>query len=119
MASITWGREVAEVYDTTSAAMFEPAVLDPAVDLLAALAEGGPALEFAIGTGRVALPLSASGVPVHGIELSSPMAQRLQAKPGSDAIAVTIGDMATTRVPRFLPARLPGVERDHERHNPG
>jgi SAM-dependent methyltransferase len=98
VATNTWGKDVAEVYDVTSAAMFEPAVLDPAVDLLAELAGGGPTLEFAIGTGRVALPLSARGVPVHGIELSSPMVDQLRAKPGADAIAVTIGDMTTTRV---------------------
>ena len=68
MGSITWGQEVAEVYDKTYAAKFEPSVLDPIVDLLAELARGGPALEFAVGTGRVALPLSARGLAVHGIE---------------------------------------------------
>ena len=79
--------------------MFDPAVLDPAVDLLAELAGGGPALELAVGTGRVALPLSERGIEVHGIELSAPMAEQLRAKPGADAVRVTIGDMATTRVP--------------------
>ncbi len=99
MGSITWGREIAEVYDTTWAAKFEPAVLGPIVDLLAGLAGGGPALEFAVGTGRVALPLSARGIAVHGIELSPHMAGQLLAKPGADTIRVTIGDMTTTRVP--------------------
>src|SRR5687768_2199214 len=98
VASITWGKDVAEVYDTTAAAMFEPAVLGPTVDVLHELARGGPALEFAIGTGRVALPLSARGVTVQGIELSPHMAEKLSAKPGGDAVTVTIGDMATTRV---------------------
>lgn len=98
MASITWGRDVAEIYDATSVAMFEPAVLDPAVDLLAELAVGGPALELAVGTGRVALALSARGVAVHGIELSPHMAEQLRAKPGAEAVPVTIGDMTTTRV---------------------
>ena len=98
VASISWGKDVAEVYDATSAAMFDPAVLDPAVDVLFELARGGPALEFAIGTGRVALPLSARGVTVQGIELSPHMAEKLSAKPGADAVAVTIGDMTTTRV---------------------
>src|SRR5438046_1207651 len=98
MASISWGKDVAEVYDATSEAMFDPAVLDPAVDVLLELARGGPALEFAIGTGRVALPLSARGVTVQGIELSPHMAERLSAKPGADAVTVTIGDMTTTRV---------------------
>jgi SAM-dependent methyltransferase len=98
MGSITWGPDVAEVYDATTSAMFEPSVLDPIVDLLADLARGGPALEFAVGTGRVALPLSAR-IPVHGIELSPHMAAQLRAKPGADAVPVTIGDMTTTRVP--------------------
>lgn len=98
MASNTWGPDIAAVYDVTSAAMFEPAVLDPAVNVLADLAKGGHALEFAIGTGRVALPLSGRGVSVSGIELSPHMVEQLRAKPGADAIAVTIGDMTTTRV---------------------
>ena len=98
MASITWGREIAEVYDETSAAMFEPAVLAPAVDVLAELAGRGRALELAIGTGRVALPLAARGVTVCGIELSPHMAAQLVAKPGAAAIAVTVGDMTTTRM---------------------
>src|SRR6266567_3726644 len=99
MASITWGAEVAEVYDKTYAAMFEPSVLDPMTCLLAELARGGPALEFAVGTGRVALALSARGIAVHGLELSRHMAERLFAKPGADTVPVTIGDMTTTRVP--------------------
>lgn len=99
MASITWGAELAEIYDKTYAAMFHPSVLDPMTSALAELAKGGPALEFAIGTGRVALPLSARGVTVHGIELSRPMAERLLAKPGAHAVPVTIGDMTTARVP--------------------
>jgi SAM-dependent methyltransferase len=99
MGSIMWKRDVAEVYDQTYRAKFEPSVLDPIVDLLTGLAGGGPALEFAVGTGRVALPLSARGVAVHGLELSPHMAARLGAKPGADAIPVTIGDMTTTRVP--------------------
>ena len=59
----------------------------------------GAALEFAIGTGRVALPLCERGVPVHGIDLSPDMVARLRAKPGADAIGVTIGDMTSARVP--------------------
>lgn len=98
MSSITWGRDIAEVYDTVYAAKSDPTVLDPVVDTLVELARGGPALEFAIGTGRVALPLSARGVSVQGLELSPDMAQQLQRKPGAGAILVTIGDMTTTRV---------------------
>ena len=99
MGSVIWGPEIAEVYDKTYVAQFEPPVLGPIVDLLAGLARGGPALEFAAGTGRVALPLSARGVAVHGIELSPHMAGQLLAKPGAEAVPVTIGDMTTTRVP--------------------
>lgn len=99
MGSITWDREIAEVYDRTYAAMFEPSVVGPIVDLLAELARGGPALEFAVGTGRVALPLSARGVTVHGLELSPHMAGQLSCKPGADAVAVVIGDMTSIHVP--------------------
>jgi SAM-dependent methyltransferase len=98
MSSITWGSEIAEVYDPTYSAGFEPSVLDPMIDDLAELAQGGPALEFAVGTGRVALPLSKRGISVQGIELSAPMAEKLRAKPGSEAVPVTIGDMTTERV---------------------
>jgi SAM-dependent methyltransferase len=99
MGSNTWGGDLAEVYDATYSAMFEPSVLDTTVGLLAELARGGPALEFAAGTGRVALALSARGVSVSGIELSPHMVEQLRAKPGADAVAVTIGDMTTTRLP--------------------
>lgn len=98
MATTTWGQETAETYDATSAEMFNPEVLDPTINLLAELAQGGPALELAIGTGRVALPLSAQGIPVSGIELSPHMADQLKAKPGGETIPITIGDMTTTRV---------------------
>ena len=89
---------VAARYDEFGAAMFEPAVLEPAVDLLAELAGDGGALELAVGTGRVALPLAARGVPVAGIELSAAMAEGLRAKDPTGTVAVTIGDMTTTRV---------------------
>ena len=98
MGSIVWGREIAEVYDATYAALEEPSVVDPMVDLLAQLVGDGAALEFAVGTGRIALPLSARGIPVHGIELSPDMVEQLRAKPNADAVSVTIGDMTTTRL---------------------
>ncbi len=93
-----WDEEAAARYDEGSGSMFDPDVLGPTVELLADLAGGGAALEFAIGTGRVALPLAAGGVPVSGIELSIPMADQLRAKDDAQRIKVTIGDMATTRV---------------------
>ena len=95
-----FGEEVAAAYDHDEAAVFDPAILDPMLDRLAELADGGSALEFAVGTGRVALPLAARGVRVTGIDLSQAMVARLRAKPGGDeaALPVTIGDIATTRV---------------------
>jgi SAM-dependent methyltransferase len=78
--------------------MFEPAVLEPTVDFLAALAGQGAALELGIGTGRVALPLAQRGVRVHGIDLSEAMVARLREKPGGQQIGVTFGDFATTTV---------------------
>jgi SAM-dependent methyltransferase len=89
---------VAARYDESSADMFDPEVVDPVVDFLAELAGGGRALELGIGTGRIALPLARRGVSVQGIELSKAMAARLRAKPGGEAIGVTIGDFATTTV---------------------
>jgi SAM-dependent methyltransferase len=92
-----WDEETARGYDTPGTGMFAPEVLDPAVDRLAGLAGGGRALEFAIGTGRVAVPLAARGVPVTGIELSRPMIDRLREKADDRAIPVVHGDMATAR----------------------
>lgn len=76
-----------------------PEVLDPAVDFLTDLAGPGAALELAIGTGRVAIPLAARSVPVTGIELSEPMVARLRHKIDEAALPVVTGDMATTTVP--------------------
>jgi SAM-dependent methyltransferase len=78
--------------------MFDPAVVGPAVAFLADLAGGGEALEFAIGTGRIALPLRERGVTVRGIELSPDMVKQLRTKPGTEAIDVTIGDIADAKV---------------------
>jgi SAM-dependent methyltransferase len=94
-----WNRHVAEGYDEASADMYAPDALEPAVALLAALAPGGRALELAIGTGRVALPLVRAGLTVSGVDSSPAMVDVLGRKPGSDAIEVAIGDMTTTRVP--------------------
>lgn len=87
---------IAQRYEILWPELFDPAVLDPAVSFLADLARAGPALELGIGTGRVALPLSRRGVPVHGIELSRAMVARLQAQQGAGDIGLTIGDFATT-----------------------
>jgi SAM-dependent methyltransferase len=89
---------IAERYDTYWPEIHDPAVVDPAVQFLAHLAGQGAALELGIGTGRIAFPLRRRGVPVHGIELSLPMVERLRAQPDGGDIDITIGDMATTRV---------------------
>ena len=89
---------VAAGYDAATAAMFDPAIVDPAVDFLADLAADGSALELGIGTGRLALPLRERGVRVHGIDLSAAMVQRLRDKPGGEQIGVSLGDFATTTV---------------------
>jgi len=94
-----WDQEAAQAYDTPGTGMFAPDVLGPVVDRLAELAGDGRALEFAIGTGRVAIPLAERGVPVTGIELSQPMIGRLRAKAGEAAIPVIAGDMATALAP--------------------
>ncbi len=89
---------VAARYDASAAEMFEAGVVDPTIDFLAELAGNGRALELGVGTGRIALPLAARGVPVHGIDLSEAMVERLRAKPGGDDVGVTVGDFATTTV---------------------
>jgi SAM-dependent methyltransferase len=95
----TWDQDTARGYDTPGTGMFAPEVLEPAVDFLTMLAGGGPALEFAIGTGRVAVPLADRGVSVTGIELSGPMIEQLRTKASEDMIPVVAGDMATAVVP--------------------
>jgi SAM-dependent methyltransferase len=94
-----WDADAAQRYDTPGTGMFAPEVLTPTVDRLAELAGDGAALEFAIGTGRVAVPLADRGVPVTGVELSVPMVERLRTKADETTIPVIIGDMATTVAP--------------------
>ncbi len=93
-----WDAETAERYDVDDAEMFAPEVLDPMLDLLAELADGGPALELAIGTGRVGVALHRRGVPVAGIELSEPMVAQLRTKVTAEELPVVVGDMATATV---------------------
>ena len=90
-----FGEGVAERFDERYAHKTDPAVVDPIVDFLADRARGGAALEFGIGTGRIALPLAQRGVPVHGIDLSEAMVARLRGKPGAGKVGVTVGDFAT------------------------
>jgi Methyltransferase domain len=89
---------IAKDYDARWPEAVDPSVVQPIVDFLAELADGGPALELAIGTGRIAIPLIQRGVMVHGIELSAAMVNEMRKKPDAERIGVTIGDMATTKV---------------------
>jgi len=93
-----FNEEVAATYDEYRDPMFSAEVIDPAVDFLVKQARGGKALEFAIGTGRIALPLAARGVEVHGIDLSKAMIAQMQAKPGGSDIPVVVGDFTTVRM---------------------
>jgi hypothetical protein len=93
-----FGESVAARYDDRHAHMFDPDVVGAAVEFLARLVGGGAALEFGIGTGRIALPLAARGVPVQGIDLSEAMVAKLREKPGAERVPVTVGDFATTRI---------------------
>ncbi|MFM8349482.1 MAG: class I SAM-dependent DNA methyltransferase [Actinomycetales bacterium] len=98
-SSDMWDDKTAATYDEDEAAMFAPHVVEPAVDLLASLAGDGRALGFAIGTGRLGVPLMRRGVAVEGIDLSPAMVARLRSKVGADELPVTVGDMATSVVP--------------------
>jgi hypothetical protein len=95
-----FGERVAARYDDASWSMFDPTVIATTVDLLAELAGEGGALEFAIGTGRIGLPLAERGIRVAGIDNSDAMLKRLRAKPGADRIHSVVGDMASARVER-------------------
>jgi SAM-dependent methyltransferase len=89
---------IARTYEAKWPELFEPAVVDAAVNFLNDLAGTGAALELGIGTGRIALPLSRRGLRVHGIELSPAMVAELRTKSGANDIGVTLGDFATTTV---------------------
>jgi SAM-dependent methyltransferase len=88
----------ADTYAAKWPHLFDRTVVDPAVEFLAGLAGSGAALEFGIGTGRIALPLRARGGRVHGIDLSPAMVAQLRAQPGGDEVPVAVGDFATTRM---------------------
>ena len=98
---MSFGEETAETYDDLQRFSKTPSRSDraAAVAFLEKLAGGGPALELAIGTGWIALPLAASGIRVDGIDISPAMVAQLRAKPGGDQVSVTIGDFADVPVP--------------------
>ena len=89
----TYGERVAGVYDE-----WYSEVNFQLIDTLAELARGGPALELGIGTGRIALPLAAKGVEVHGIDAAESMISRLRDKPGGDRVTITQGNFAEVPV---------------------
>jgi SAM-dependent methyltransferase len=91
--------EVAAGYDAATSGMHDQSVIDAIVDVLSELAGDGRALEFGVGTGRIALPLARRGVEVYGIDVSKAMVARLRDKPGGQAIGVTIGNFADARAP--------------------
>jgi SAM-dependent methyltransferase len=94
-----WDVDAAQRHDTPGTGMFAPEVVGPTVDRLAELAADGRALEFAIGTDRVAVPLAERGVRVSGIELSGPMIEQLRTKADEARVPVVLGDMVTARAP--------------------
>ena len=97
-SSDLWDAETAARYDERSADTFAPAVLQPTVAFLARLASASPVLAFAVGTGRVAIPLVGRGIRVTGVDLSEPMLVELRRKIPEQQLPVVVGDMATTRV---------------------
>lgn len=98
MAETHFDEWIARHYATLWPELFDPAFIEPTLDFLTELAGTDAALEFGIGTGRVALPLSRRGIPVHGIELSEPMLTQFRSQDGASDIGVTLGDFATTTV---------------------
>ncbi|MFJ5611902.1 SAM-dependent methyltransferase [Streptomyces sp. NPDC093221] len=106
-----FGEDVAGRYDADTSEEFDPGVVRRTVDFLADQAGGGRALELAIGTGRIAVPLAERGVPVAGIDMSRAMVARLRAKPGGRDIPVTIGDIATTTAEGYAAGTADGNAR--------
>ena len=97
-SSEVWDEQTAAAYDTAVASEFAPEVLSPAVDYLQQLAHGRPVLEFAIGTGRVGIPLMQRGLAVTGVDLSRHMVAQLRRKVDDRTLPVVVGDMATVRI---------------------
>jgi SAM-dependent methyltransferase len=95
--STTYGERFADVYDDWYGGISDT---EGTVEAVTRLAGGDAVLELGVGTGRIALPLAAAGLEVHGVDASPAMLARLRAKPGGEAVAVTIGDFADARVPR-------------------
>lgn len=89
---------VAAAYDDAHDDHFKPAAIQAAVSVLVDLAGDGPAVEFAVGTGRLAVPLAETGLVVHGIDISEPMIEQMRMKPGASRVNAVVGDMTLSRV---------------------
>lgn len=100
MEKVVFDEQVARSYDNDASSMFNSDVIERTVTFLEALAGNDTALEFGIGTGHIALPLSARGISVHGIDISEPMLKQLQIKAGAEQIGITLGDFSIIRVHR-------------------
>jgi 2-polyprenyl-3-methyl-5-hydroxy-6-metoxy-1,4-benzoquinol methylase len=107
-----WDTDTAQRYDTPDQGIFAAEVMEPAVARLAELAGDGPVLEFAIGTGRIAVPLAARGLRVTGIDMSGPMVEQLRTKADEATIPVVIGDMATASPAHTSPSTASKVDCD-------
>lgn len=100
----TYGERYADRYDELHGGVVVPTgTIEESVSTLARLAGDGPVLELGIGTGRIALPLAAAGVDVHGLDASMAMVEQLRAKPGGADVPVTIGDFASFDLGRSYP----------------
>ena len=117
MSDGVFDAEVAATYDVDHGGT-DPALVAATVDVLTDLAQGGAALEFAIGTGRIALPLAAKGVPVSGIELSSAMVAEMRKKPGGAEIPVVISDICEAQCRRHVFAGHSGVQHHRQSDQP-
>lgn len=91
----TYGERIADVYDLFYGMRQD---LGPVLDFLVPLARGRRVLELGIGTGRLALPLAARGVKVHGIDASAAMVAKMREKPGGAEIPVVMGNFADVRI---------------------
>src|SRR5919206_1175397 len=120
MAESGFDEWIAQRYEILWPELFEEALIAATVSILAGLAGTGPALEFGVGTGRIAVPLSRAGVEVHGIDVSPAMVARLRAQPGGSAVRVTIGDFAGVtvgqqfRLVHLLPDTIPNLSTQNE-----
>ncbi len=97
----TWGDHLADVYEEWLAST--PVETEGAIEVLVELARGGPVLELAVGTGRIAIPLAERGLEVRGVDASKRMVEKLRARPGGDRVEVTIGDFADVPVDGRFP----------------